>query len=210
VWLFFGFAVVAGLFLDIVGLFGNWLILAAVILAYVFTGFQYFNIPVIIFLFILALAGEALESIAAGYGAKRYGGAKGAIIAALVGSIAGAILGTPLIPIPVVGTLLGACLGAFFGAAGYEMFVMEKEMGVALRTGFGAALGRIGGVFAKLFIGVVMVAVIAITLAVQFQGDDPLPVEAPAPATQPAEAESTAVRTEPIPAIGLLSRFPTG
>jgi uncharacterized protein YqgC (DUF456 family) len=97
----------------------------------------------------------------AGYGAKKFGGGKGSIIAALVGCLVGAVLGSPIFPI--VGTLLGACFGAFFCAALYEYLQQEKEVRAALWTGVGAALGKVGGVMAKLLCGVGMLAVAAAT-----------------------------------------------
>ena len=80
-------------------------------------------------------------------------------VAALVGCILGAIAGTA-IPILVIGNLIGACLGAFLGAGLYEYIKMEKKAGEAAWTGFGAALGKVGGLFAKLFCGFAMLVVI--------------------------------------------------
>jgi len=107
----------------------------------------------------LAVLGEVLEMIAAGYGAKKFGGGKGAMIASLVGCIVGAIVGTPWFPI--IGTLIGACVGAFAGAALYELLIVRKTAGASIQTGIGAALGRIGGVIAKLVIGLAMLGVLA-------------------------------------------------
>ena len=73
----------------------------------------------------------------------------------------GAIVGTPWLPI--VGTLIGACLGAFVAALAYELIVMQRQVGEAAWTGFGAALGKIGGLLAKLAIGLVMLIVAALT-----------------------------------------------
>lgn len=162
-WTTFGLAVVVGLALDVVGLFGNWIILAAAVLAYVLSGYDYFSVPGLILLLVLALVGEAIEFLAASYGAKRFGGAKGTMVAALVGSIVGAIVGTP---VPIIGTLIGACLGAFIGAVAYEYVIREKAAQHALRSGFGAAIGKIGGVFGKLLMGAVMVAAMVLMLFV--------------------------------------------
>lgn len=159
-WGAFGLAVVAGLALDIVGLFGNWIILAAAVLAYMLTGYQHFSLGALGALLVLALLGEAIELVAASYGAKRFGGAKGTMVAALVGTIVGAIVGTP---VPVIGSLVGACIGAFVGAVLYEIVISKKEAHMAFRSGFGAALGKIGGVFGKLLMGVVMIIVMFFT-----------------------------------------------
>ena len=158
-WSFFGLAIIVGLGLDMVGLFGNWIILGASVIAWIATGFDHFGIWGLVFMAGFAVLGEVLETAFAGYGAKKFGGSKGSIIAALVGCIAGAIAGTPLIPIPLIGSLIGACLGAFIGAALYEYIKMEKKAGEAMWTGLGAALGKVGGLFAKLFCGIAMLVV---------------------------------------------------
>lgn len=160
-WGLFGLAIVVGLGLDLVGLFGNWIILAAVALAWVVTGFDHFGIVGLGFMAGFAVLGEVLETALAGYGARRFGGSKGSMVAALVGCLLGAIPGTGILPI--IGTLIGACLGAFAGAALYEYIKLEKKPGEAMWTGLGAALGKVGGVFAKLFCGFAMLAIAALT-----------------------------------------------
>jgi uncharacterized protein YqgC (DUF456 family) len=159
-WTFFAVGITLGLLLDLVGLFGNWVILGTVAVAWPCTGFHHFGAWSLLSLTALALLGEALEMIAAGYGAKKFGGGKGAMIASLVGCIAGAVVGTPWFPI--VGTLLGACAGAFAGAALYELLIVKKTAGASIQTGVGAALGRIGGVIAKLAVGFAMLGVLVI------------------------------------------------
>jgi len=160
-WTLFVIAIIAGLMLDLVGLFGNWVILLAAGAAYAATGFAHWNVWILLLLGGLAVLGEVLESVAAGFGAARYGGGRGAIVASLIGSIAGAVFGTPLMPI--LGTLLGACAGAFAGAMLHEWLLMRQHPGLAMRTGFGAALGRVAGMFAKLIVGIAMVLFLVFT-----------------------------------------------
>ena len=162
-WTFFGIAIMAGLMLDCVGLFGNWIILGAAAIAWAATGFEHFGVMGLGIMAGLAVLGEVLEMAASGYGAAKFGGGKGTIGASIVGGIAGAVFGTPFIPIPIVGTLIGACIGAFLGAVLYEYIQMEKSAQEAAWTGFGAALGRVAGIFAKLFVGVAMVVVAYLT-----------------------------------------------
>ncbi len=159
-WTFFTLGIIVGLALDLVGLFGNWVILGTAVAAWLCTGFEHFGIWTLLSLAALATLGEVLEMIAAGYGAAKFGGGKGAMFASFVGCIAGAIVGTPWFPI--VGTLIGACAGAFAGAAIYELLIVKKTPGASIQTGVGAALGRIGGVIAKLVIGLAMLGVLAI------------------------------------------------
>lgn len=159
-WTLFGLAILVGLALNLVGLFGNWVILGAVVAAWAITGFQHFGLWSITFMLLLGVLGEVLEMLAASYGAARFGGGRGAAIASLVGCIVGAIVGTPWFPL--VGTLAGAIAGAFVGAMLYELLVAEKTAEASVRTGFGAALGRIGGVFAKLAVGFAMLVIAAL------------------------------------------------
>ncbi len=160
-WTFFGLAVVIGLLLDVVGLFGNWVILGAAGMAWAVTHFHHFSGWGLTFMTLVAVLGEILEFLVAGVGARKFGGSKGAMVAALAGCFAGAIAGTPWFPI--LGTLLGACAGAFLAAAFYEYVKHEKAAGEALWTGLGAALGKVGGLLAKLVCGLVMLAIAAFT-----------------------------------------------
>lgn len=158
-WMLFGVGILTGLALDLVGLFGNWVILGTVAAAWVITGFKHFGVWPLGILLLLATLGEVLELLAAGYGAARFGGGRGAAFASLAGCIAGAVVGTPWFP--VVGTLAGAILGAFAGAALYELLITNKPADVSVRTGIGAALGRVGGVLAKVVLGLAMLVVAA-------------------------------------------------
>lgn len=165
-WSAFSLALLVGVVLNFIGLFGSWVIIGAVAIVYLISGFGYFEIATLIGLVVLAVSGEVAETAAAGYGASRFGGGKGSIVAAIVGCIAGAIFGTPLIPIPLIGTVIGACLGAFIGATLYEMLVLEKHIGHAAHTGFGAALGKVGGILAKFAVALVMVILVALDLII--------------------------------------------
>jgi uncharacterized protein YqgC (DUF456 family) len=115
----------------------------------------------------LAVLGEILEAAAAGFGAKRFGGSKGTMVAAVAGAILGAVAGGSLIVIPVigivVGPLIGALAGAFLAAALYEYVQREQKVYDAAWTGFGAALGKVAGMFAKLLCGFAMLIAAAVS-----------------------------------------------
>lgn len=160
-WGSFGLAIVIGLALDMLGLFGNWIILGAVGIAWAATDFAHFTGWALGVMLVLAILGEVLEMGLAGYGAKKFGGGKGSIVAALVGCLVGAVVGSAIFPI--VGTLIGACFGAFLCAALYEYLQQEKEVRDALWTGVGAAIGKVGGLMAKLLCGLAMLALAAFT-----------------------------------------------
>jgi uncharacterized protein YqgC (DUF456 family) len=108
-------------------------------------------------LLVMAIGGEVLETVASGLGAAKFGGSKGSITAAVVGCVLGAIAGSPILP--VIGTLIGACAGAFIGAALYEYLMQERRAHEAAYVGFGAALGKVAGMFLKTFVGVAMLVV---------------------------------------------------
>jgi len=98
----------------------------------------------------LGLAGEALEVVAGAAGTKLGGGSRRGMIGALVGGIAGAILLTPLLPVPVLGTLAGALAGSFAGAwVGEASGPEARGRAHNARAAFGAAVGRLGGTLGK-------------------------------------------------------------
>lgn len=160
-WSLFAIVVFIALALDALGLFGNWIILGTIVVLWMLTGFAHFGWIGLGILVALAIVGEVLEAVAAGYGAARFGGDKGTIFAAVVGCIVGAILGSPMFLI--IGTIAGACAGAFLGAALYEYLQREKRVHEAAWTGFGAALGKVAGMFAKVVVGFAMLLAAALT-----------------------------------------------
>ena len=162
-WTIFVLAIIAGIGLNLLGLFGNWVILGAIGVAALVSGFTHFGGYTLPILLGFAILGEVLETGAAGVGAARFGGGKGAIGSSLIGCILGAILFTPLIPIPIVGTLIGGCIGAFLGGGMYEYLQREKSVRESVQVGFGAALGKIGGVMAKSVIGFIMLLIALFT-----------------------------------------------
>jgi len=158
-WTSFVLAIFAGIGLNLLGLFGNWLILGAVAVAGLASGWEHFGGYTLPILLAFAILGEILEAGSSGIGAARFGGGKGAIGASVIGCILGAILFTPLIPIPIVGTLIGALIGSFLGGSMYEYLQREKSVRESVQVGFGAALGKVGGVMAKSLIGFIMLLV---------------------------------------------------
>ena len=160
-WTGFVLAIIVGLALDVVGLFGNWIILLAVVIAWVATGFAHFSVTGLVIMAVLAALGELIEFLASSLGAAKFGASKGAMVSALVGCIAGAIVGAPFLLL--IGAVVGAVAGAFVGAAGYEILMSKKDYDSAMRIGIGAAIGKLGGMFAKLAMGGLMVIVGALT-----------------------------------------------
>ena len=74
-------------------------------------------------------------------GAKRMGGTKGAMIAAFLGGIVGAVAGTFLLPIPLVGTLVGGAGGAGLAATLVHRTTPEQTWKQSAKVGAGASAG---------------------------------------------------------------------
>lgn len=112
----------------------------------------------------LAVLGEVAEFAAGSVGASKAGGSKRAAAGAMVGGLIGAIAGTPLIPIPIVGTIVGAVVGAGLGATIMERTKESRTWGDSLRVGQGAAIGRAVATVIKTSLA----AIVAVQLAVAF------------------------------------------
>lgn len=152
----------ASLLLVVIGLPGNWLIVAFTVLAAwsqwnpaLGWNAQFIGLPAIGLIVALALLGELAETFMGVAGAKRAGASGWGLVGSLVGAIAGGIAGTVMIPIPVIGSLVGACLGAAAGAWLFEV-AMGRTVDEATRSGVGAGVGRLQGTLAKLAAGLAM------------------------------------------------------
>jgi uncharacterized protein YqgC (DUF456 family) len=115
---------------------------------------------------LLAVVGEVIEFTAGAAGAKKVGGSRRGMALAMVGAIAGSIGGAALAaPLPVVGPIIGALVGGmagtFAGAYAGEAWA-GKLHADRVGVGRGAAIGRLLGTAGKLFVGLVMIVVIAI------------------------------------------------
>lgn len=137
-------------FLVVLGLPGIWLMVTATALvAWWQWDHNMFSIAVLVTIAVLALASEWLEFVAGMSGSRRAGGTSKGAWGALLGGFVGALVGSVLIPIPILGTLIGACAGAGGGA-----WALERAGGtshdLAVRSGKGAAVGRLLGTMIKL------------------------------------------------------------
>jgi uncharacterized protein len=142
-----------GLVLVPLGLPGLWVMLLGIIGYGALTDFRAVGLYTLVAALALALVGEALEWWIGFRYARRYGGSRRAGWGALIGGLAGAILG---IPVPVIGSVIGSFLGSFVGAAAFELTSTPDN---ALRTGWGALLGRMWATAAKTALGLAMAVV---------------------------------------------------
>lgn len=150
------------LFLVVLGLPGNWLMVASTALvAWLYWDQGLFSLETLVALAALATLGELLELGTALVGSKAGGGTGRGSLGALAGGFGGAVLGTIFIPVPLLGSLVGACLGAGLGAWGLEI-----QGGLpgrrAVRSGVGAGVGRFFGTVLKLSLGVLIWLVAAV------------------------------------------------
>ncbi|MCH7557979.1 MAG: DUF456 domain-containing protein [Planctomycetes bacterium] len=152
----------AWLLVVVFGLPGNWLIVISTCL---FAWWRWdegvFSIYTLIAILVLAVLGELVEFSAGMIGARKSGAGWPGSIAALLGGVTGAVLGTFLIPIPFFGALLGACLGAGLCVWGME-FSRGKKAEHSLRYAVGAGLGEFFGIISKFALGIIIWFVVAV------------------------------------------------
>jgi uncharacterized protein YqgC (DUF456 family) len=158
--------------LNLVGLPGNWMIVALALLWMIFGPADYrFSWVVVVVIAILALIGEAIEFGASILGTNKLGGSKrGAtlsVVGSVIGGILGAIFGIPF-PIPLVGSLVGSVLlaaaGAWVGAMIGEKWV-GKQFQESVKIGNAAFVGRLLGTAGKLVMGSIIAV---LTIAAPF------------------------------------------
>jgi uncharacterized protein YqgC (DUF456 family) len=148
----------AVLLLHMISLPANWIFLALSTLYAFLTGFASVGLWSLLVIAILAILGELLEFlVGVGYTAKR-GATRWGVIGTFVGGIAGGVLLSSVAP--PFGALLCAFGGSFAGAVLLE-YLAQERVGVALRSGRAAFLGKVFGAVAKSMCGFWMWAVLA-------------------------------------------------
>ncbi|MEA2708729.1 MAG: uncharacterized protein QOF78_1330 [Phycisphaerales bacterium] len=176
-----------GLFLNILGLPGLWLLVVAYVGYALATGWDvYVGWPSVTVVVLLALGAELVEFLAGAAGSAAAGGRKRGMVGAIVGGIVGGIVGTPILP--VIGTIVGACAGAFIGAAAMEY--LDKDAAHAMRVGIGAAKGRFWGIVWKTAFGLLMFLVAAFAGLPMSDGPTVTPASTLPPATTPTTTTS--------------------
>lgn len=98
----------------------------------------------------LAILSQILEYASTVVGARYYGARRAGVWGSIIGSLAG------LIWFPPFGFLAGAIIGAIVA----EM-IAGRAFGEAVRAGFGALIGTLGGIFAKVLI-IIAMAILAL------------------------------------------------
>jgi len=141
---------------------GNWLIVISTCLfAWWRADDGIFSIYTLLAITILAVGGELVEFLAGPGGAKKAGAGWLGAIAAIFGAAGGAVIGTLLLPVPLLGTLIGACIGAGLAVWAVELTRSGPKVS-PVRTGFGAGLGVLVGMTGKLFVGALIWLIVAL------------------------------------------------
>ena len=98
-------------------------------------------------MFLLTLLTYAIDAAAGYLGAKRFGATKWGLIGCAAGALAGLFFG-------LLGLFVGPVIGAIVGE-----IIGGKKIVKAGRAGWGTFLGSLGGLIAKLFIGLIMIVI---------------------------------------------------
>ncbi len=153
--------------LNVFGLPGNWLVLAAAaVYAWLVPADSSiaFGWKTVAALLVLAAVGEIVEFLAGAAGVSKAGGSRRGAVLAIVGSIAGGVVGAVVgIPIPLVGSMIAAvlfaALGAMAGAALGEIW-LGRDAGTTWHIAKLAFWGRLAGTLGKIIVGAAMIAVV--------------------------------------------------
>ncbi|MBL4809252.1 MAG: DUF456 domain-containing protein [Phycisphaerales bacterium] len=103
-------------------------------------------------LFAIAATSEFVDFIASALGVKRMGGSRSGAVGSVIGTLVGAIMGTFMIPIPIVGSIAGGVLGAGLGAFFAERSIAIRSIKDSVRSGSGAAAGRLVSMVIKIML----------------------------------------------------------
>jgi uncharacterized protein YqgC (DUF456 family) len=162
----FGITLAVSWVAQLLGLPGNWLIVAV---AAGYAGWgptesaADLGWHVVAALVALAVLGEIVELVAGAAGVSKRGGSRRGAMLAIAGSLVGSIVGMFVgLPIPFVGSLVAAvvfaALGALVGAMLGEHW-KGRDFDASLEIGKAAFVGRLLGTVAKMMICSVMVAI---------------------------------------------------
>jgi len=155
--IFFWLILIVGIVVIPFGIAGTFIIVVAAFVYGLVTQFRTISLPFVLILLGIAILMEIIEFFMGAAMAGKYGSSAWGMWGAIIGGLLGAIWGTPLFPL--VGTVIGGIIGSLVGAAFFE-FLRFQDWQRALRAGWGAFLGSIGGRLLKVLAGIIMVVMI--------------------------------------------------
>lgn len=107
-------------------------------------------------LVLLTLATYALDFLSGYFGAKYFGATRWGMVGAVLGALIGIFFG-------IIGLFVGPVIGAIVGE-----FLGGKRMIDAGRAGWGSLMGNLGGMIAKLVVGLLMITIFFMTVPPPF------------------------------------------
>jgi len=157
--IFFWLVLLLGIVVIPFGIAGTFLIVADAFVLGLLTHFAKMTPLFLLALLAVSIFVEGIEFLLGAWAAKRFGSSSWGMWGAILGGFLGAIWFTPVAP--PLGTLLGAFVGAFGGAFLLEL-LHEKDVTRALKVGWGAFCGAVGGKILKIVAAIGMIVAIAI------------------------------------------------
>ena len=114
------------------------------------------GLRILIFVFLLYLGGEIIESFMGFIGARKFGASKragwGAFWGGIIGTIVGFMFGG-------IGAIFGVFIGIFLGAFLAELRE-KKNLEASFKAGTGGLVGKLSSVIVKGVIGLAMLALL--------------------------------------------------
>ena len=154
-----------GFVLSCLSLSGTWVVFGATLLVAWKRWPDFPGIGTLVVFLLICIIVEIVEAFAGAWGVQKRGGSKAAGWAALGGGLLGMLIGTIVIPIPVVGSLAGMIAGSF-GCAFLVEHAKMKQADHAAHVAAGAVLARVGVIFLKVGMTLLMSLILAIGVAV--------------------------------------------
>lgn len=135
-----------GVIMTILGLPGNFIIALTGFAYGYYDHFEHVDYTVLVIVIGIFIVSEIIDFGAGLLGAKQGKASKRSMLASVIGTVAGGIWGTALLPL--VGSILGALLGAFVTAALAE-YTKVKDAAQAKRVALSILKGQIAGMILK-------------------------------------------------------------
>ena len=154
-----------GFVLSCLSLSGTWVVFGASLLVAWSRWPDFPGIGTLMVFLLICISVEIVEAFAGAWGVQKRGGSKAAGWAALGGGLLGMLLGTVVIPIPIAGSLAGMMIGSF-GCAFLVEHSKIKQADHAAHVATGAVLARLGVIFLKVGMTLLMSMILAIGVAV--------------------------------------------
>lgn len=153
-----------GFMLSCLSLSGTWVVLGATLLVAWKRWPEFPGTGTIVIFLLLCIITEVIEAFAGAWGVQKRGGSKAAGWAALGGGLLGMVLGTAVIPLPIIGSLIGMITGSF-GCAFLAEHAKMKKADHAAHVATGAVLARLAVIFLKVGLTLLMSLSLAIGVA---------------------------------------------